>query len=345
MLRRALIILLLTLAAASSGGGPSSAQAPVEFFKGRTITVYVAVGTGAYDLYARILIRHMPRHIPGNPTMIVNNMPGGGGVLAANYIANVAPQDGTALLVPLKPIAMTQRLDPANVKYDAAKLHWIGSMVDAPGALAVWHTSPGLTLDDVRRTEIAMGSTGSGAETTIFPTVINTILGTKFKVIAGFKGMTEIYLAMERGEIHGVSTVYGSVQGLKPDWLVDKKVAFLAQVSVTRTAALPHVPTVLEFAKSSEDREVLEFLALSNAIGRSITAPPGIPADRLAALRKAFDDAVHSADYLRETRDKGIEVNPTPGIEVQKDVDRLFATPASAIEKVQKALAATGPRK
>src|SRR5262245_15919550 len=145
MLRRTLTTALCLLGANSAVMCSAVAQTPAEFYKGRTITIVVAVGPGAYDLYARVLARHMPKHIPGNPTMIVNNMPGGGGVLAANYIANVAPQDGTALLVPLKPIAMTQLLHPATVKYDASKLHWVGSMVDAPGSLAVWHSSPVLT--------------------------------------------------------------------------------------------------------------------------------------------------------------------------------------------------------
>ncbi len=208
-------------------------------------------------------------------------------------------------------------------------------MVDAPGALMVWHTAPAKTLEDARRQTIAMGSTGWGGETAIFPSVINNVLGTKFKVIAGFKGMSNIFLGMERGELHGVSTVYGSVKGLKSDWLADKKVHFLAQVADKRIKELPDVPTVLEFAKTDEDKKVLRFLGLSNVIGRSITAPPGVPADRLAALRKAFDATVKSEAFLKETRDKNVDINPTAGVDVQKDVDQLFATPKATVEKVK----------
>ena len=157
--------------------------------------MYVAVGKGAYDLYARLLVLHMPAHIPGKPNINVSDMPSGGGVVAANYAANVAAKDGTALLVPPKPIAMKQFLTP-NVKYDASTFQWVGSMVDAPGALMVWHTAPAKTSDDARQTRIATGSTGWGGETAIFRSVINAVLGTKFKVIAGFKGMSNIFLGL-----------------------------------------------------------------------------------------------------------------------------------------------------
>lgn len=335
----------IALAACALLPATLAAQSPGDFFKGKTISIYVAVGPGAYDLYARILARHMPRFVPGNPAMIVNNMPGGGGVVAANYVANVAPRDGTALLVPLKPIAMTQVLTPAQARYDARNFQWIGSMVDAPGVLVFSPASKVKSIEDARRSEIAMGSTGAGAETAIFPTVINAVLGTKFKIIAGFKGMSDIFLAIDRGEVHGVSTVYGSVQGLKPEWTRDGKTVFLARIASTRSKEQPDVPSILELARTAEEKEVLEFLTLSNSVGRSITAPPEVPADRIAILRKAFDEAVRSADYLRETVDKGIEVNPIAGVEVQKDVARLVGMPQSTIDKVRRALASDGDKK
>lgn len=329
---------LLGSAAVALSTLPSAAQTPAEFYKGKTITIYVAVGSGAYDLYARLAARHMPKLIPGNPNMIVTNMPGGGGVVAANYVANVAPRDGTALLVPLKPIAMTQLLTPAVVKYDATKFQWIGSMADAPGVLVVWNTSPAKTLDEARRTQLALGSTGAGGETAIFPSVINSVLGTRFKVITGFPGMANIFLAMERGEIHGVSTVLGSIKGLRPEWISQKKISFIANITKVRSKDLPDVPTILELARTPEERQTLEFLTLSNSIGRSITAPPGVPADRIEALRRAFDAAVVTPDYLRETVDKGIDVNPIQGIAVQKDIEKLVNLPPSTIENVKRAL-------
>ena len=316
------------------------AEDPADFFRGKTITIYVAVGPGAYDLYARVLAQHMAQHIPGQPTLIVNNMPGGGGILAANYVANIAPRTGTALLVPLKPVAMTQLLEPGNVKYDAAQFNWIGSMVDAPGVVMVWHTAPAATLADARRIELALGSSGAGAETLIFPAVINTVLGTKFKVISGFKGMGDIYLAVERGEIHGVSTVYGSIAGLKPNWLASKQVRFIVQVTAQRSKNLPDTPSVVELATTAEDRATLEFLTLSNSLGRAITAPPGVPADRVAALRKAFDTTVTSKAYVDDATSKGMELNPIPGEELQRDVKRQVEAPRVLVDKVKAALAA-----
>ena len=325
---------------------PVQAETPAAFYRGRTVTVHVAVGAGAYDLYARVLIRHFPQHIPGPPTMIVNNMPGAGGVKAANYFANVAPNDGTALLVPLKPVAMTQLLRSGGIKYDASKFNWIGSMVDAPGVLAVWHEAPVRKLEDARTVETAMASTGVGGETFIFPTVINSVLGTRFKVITGYKGMTNMLLAVERGEVHGVSTVYGSLLGLKPEWLAGGKVRFLAQVTEERTADLPDIPAVVEFAKTDDEREILRFLTLSNVIGRSIVAPPGIPASRLAALRAAFDATVRSSSYLAEVKKRGIQVNPTSGARVQENVKRLIATPKATVNKVKEAIVgSTGSKK
>jgi tripartite-type tricarboxylate transporter receptor subunit TctC len=319
---------------------PAAADPVADFYKGRTITVYVAVSSGAYDLYARHLARHLPRHIPGEPTVIVQGMPGAGGAKAANYVYAVAPKDGSALLVPLKPIAMAQVMGTAAVRYDASKFNWVGSMVDAPGVLTVWHTAPVKTLADVREHETLMASSGVGAETYIFPNVINHVLGTKFRVITGYSGMSNMLLAVESGEVHGVSTVYGSLKGLKPEWLRENKVRFIAQVAARRAAQLPDVPTVLELAENEEQREVLRFLTLSDNVGRSITAPPDIPADRLAALRAAFDATIKDPAYLKEAEERNIELNPTSGVDVQKDVNELIATPQRIIDLVKTALQA-----
>jgi tripartite-type tricarboxylate transporter receptor subunit TctC len=337
---------MLPVAAIAAWASPASAQSQPDFYQGKTITIVVAVGAGAYDLYARVLARHMPNYIPGKPTIIVNNMPGAGGLLAANHAANIAPRDGTTLLVPLKLVALTQVLQAGSIKFDASKFNWIGSMVDAPGLFALWHTAPVKTLEDAKRIEVTMGSSGAGAETAIFPAVVNSVLGTRFKVVSGFKGMTDIFLGVERGELHGVSTVHGSIKGLKPDWLRDNKLQFLTHITVKRTKELPDTPAILEYAKSDDERTTLEFLTLSNNLGRAIAAPPGVPADRVAILRKAFDDSVHSASYLKETKERGMDTNPIPGIELQTDVQKMVSTPKPLVDKVRAALAtATGANK
>lgn len=326
----------------SGAASLAHAEDTAEFFRGKTVTINVAVGPGAYDLYARVLAQHMAQNIPGQPNLIVNNMPGGGGIIAANYIANIAPKNGTALLVPLKLVAMTQMLEPANVKYDAGQFNWIGSMVDAPGVIMVWNGAPGSTFADARRMELVLGSTGAGAETMIFPTVINNVLGTKFKIISGFKGMGDIFLAIERGEIHGVSTVYGSIAGLKPDWLADGKLRFITQVTSQRTKELADTPAVVEFANTADERATLEFLTLSNSLGRAITAPAGVPEDRVAALRKAFDATVHSKAFIDDARSKGMDLNPIAGVDIQRDVKRHIETPKELVAKVKAALASAG---
>ncbi|MPY68613.1 MAG: hypothetical protein GEU92_00850 [Alphaproteobacteria bacterium] len=320
--------------------GPAAGESVSDFYKGETITVHVSVSSGAYDLYARHLARHISRHIPGNPTVIVQGMPGAGGAKAANYVYTVAPKDGTALLVPLKPVAMAQVLGTAAVRYDASKFNWIGSMVDAPGVLTVWHTAPANSFADVRKHETLMASSGVGAETYIFPTVINHVLGTKFRVITGYSGMSKMLLAVESGEVHGVSTVYGSLKGLRPEWLKESKVRFLAQVAAKRAPQIPDVPTVLELAENEEQREVLRFLTLSDNIGRSILAPPEVPADRLAALRAAFDATVEDPQYQKEAAERNMDLNPTAGLAVQKDVNELISTPQRVLDRVKAALKA-----
>lgn len=330
------LVFLIGACAGSSG----FAQPVADFYRGKVVRVYVASGAGAYDLYTRVLIREFAQHVPGQPTIIVQNMPGAGGVKAVNYFYNVAPRDGGAMLVPLKPLAMTQILRPKRVKYDASELNWVGSMVDAPGALAVWHTAPAKSFADARKFEVVMAASGFGAETFIFPTVINSVLGSKFKVITGYRGLSRMYQAMEQGEVQGVSTVYGSMLGLKPNWLRDKKVRFIIQVATKRIPELPDVPTVLDFARTDEQKEILTFLTLGNVIGRSIVASPGIPTDRLVALRAAFDKTTASPAYLAETKKRRMLINSTPGTVVQQAVKRLIATPKKIVDKVRAALAA-----
>jgi len=332
-------------AAAACLAFAATAASADDFYKGRQVTLVIGNNAGtSYDASARLMARHFGRHIPGQPTFVTQNMPGATGLIAANHVSNVAPQDGSSLLVPLKPLAMTQLLRDQGVKYDAGKFNWIGSMVDVPGVIAVWNTSPAKTLAEAQKTEIVLGSSGFGAETFIFPTVLNAVLNTKFKVVAGYGGMSDIFLAMERGEANGVSTVYGSLAGLKPEWIREKKVAFMVQVAQKRAPELPDVPTVLELATSPDQKQVLDFLTLSDVIGRAITAPPKIPADRLAALRAAFDRTVASEAYRKEGKERGMELNPTSGLKVQEAIARLIATPEPVVEKVREALATAQKR-
>jgi len=331
-------VAVIAAAALIAGASPvlgASAKNVEDFYNGRTMTVIASVGAGPYDLYARVLSMHIARHIPGSPSIIVQNMAGAGGLKAANYAYNVAARDGTVLLAPLKPTPLAQ-LMRKDVKYDAAKFQWIGSVVDAPGVIVTWKkTSPVKTFQDAFKATAVLTSSGKDAETFINPTVINALLGTKFKVVLGYPGMNDMQIAMERGEAHGVSTVYGSILSTRPQWIRDKQINYVVQIAEKRIPELPDVPTVFDFARTDEQREVFRFICLANVLGRAITAPPGVPADRVEALRAAFDATMKDPVFLAEAKKRGMELNPTPGKVVQADVEKLIATPPAIVGKVK----------
>ena len=326
---------LLIMLAATTG----RADAIDDFYRGKTITLYVASGAGGgYDFFARALAKHIGRHIPGKPAIIVQNMPGAGGTKMVNYAYNVAPQDGSAIGMPLAPTPMVQVLRPTAIKYDATKLHWLGNLEDSVGILFTWHASATKTIADAMKRETPLAGSGKSSATYQIPVLCNAVLGTKFKVVLGYASAAVMENSMEKGEVDGRMGVWQTLNATKPAWIREKKVNFLAQSTMTRSKKLPNTPTLIELAKNDADRKIFEFLALQNATGRAVFAPPGAPADRVTALRRAIDAAVKDPAMLAEMQKANMEIDHTTGEEVQKLVAQLIATPSAVVARMKSIL-------
>jgi tripartite-type tricarboxylate transporter receptor subunit TctC len=311
------VLLILTCAALLPALGPAAAQ---ESFAGRTVTISVGFGPGGgYDLYARVLARHLGRHLPGQPTVIVANMPGAASVRAANYIANVAPKDGTALGMVAQSIAEDQLLGTAGVSYDVAKLGWIGRIAANIEVAYVWHAAPAKALDDLRTTEATFA--GTGPSSSIYPRLLNAIAGMKWKVVAGYNTTSAAHLAMERREVDGAVSSLNTLRTTQRDWLDKGLIRILVAFATGRSPELTNVPAVVELARTSEDRDVLAFYANSGAVGRALIAPPGMPPERLALLRNAFDATMQDAAFRAEVTTMRLDFEPLAGAELQALVE------------------------
>jgi len=325
-------------AALLCGPGPATAQSPDVI--DRPINLYVA-GTagGGIDLFARILARHMGRHIPGNPTINVQDMPGAGGRRAANFLAEQAPKDGTAMTT----FASGPILDPLiglhKTGYDSSKLTWIGAITKDVSLCVAWAASPFKTIEDVKRQQMVVAGTGAGSETDTWPLILNELLGTKFKLVTGYQGSQETIIAIERGEAHGRCTFsLSALKTAKPDWLRDKKLNILLQLALEKSKEFPEVPLIFDLLSKPEDRQLVELMVGPSAMARPFAAPPGLPANKAALLRRAFDTTMRDPAFAEEVARVGTEIEPTTGEDVQKLVARLYATPRPVIERVKKFL-------
>jgi tripartite-type tricarboxylate transporter receptor subunit TctC len=314
----------------------ASAQSVEEFYKGKTFTIVVGSDVGGgYDTNARLLSRHIGRFIPGNPTVIVQNRPGAGSITAANYIYSAAPKDGTVIGMVQRGIPLFKLTNQPGVQYDPEKYTWIGNMSSEVGVAMVWHTSPVQKTEDLFTKEIVVGGSGSGAENETGPRLINAILGTKFKVIGGYKSQTEALLAMERGELAGIGSMsWPSLKTNKAEELKSGKIRVLMQNGLKRDKDLPNVPLSLELAKTDADRQALEFYFTQNTIARPILAPPGVPADRVAALRAAVIAMGKDQEFKDDAAKLGLDSDVTSGDEVQRIVEKLVRTPPDVVKRV-----------
>lgn len=317
----------------------ATAQSVEQFYKGKQINLVIGADVaGGYDTYGRLFARLMPKHIPGNPNMIVQIMPGAGGVIAANFLYNIAPKDGLTLGSVQRQIPEGPLVGLGGAQFDATKYNWIGSLNNEVSICVSWHTAPVKTFKEAFDKELIVGAQKQ-ANTEQYPSIFNNILGTKFKIISGYTGGNGVLLAMERGEVEGrCSWSWSSIVVQKPDWLKEKKINLLAQIALVGHPDLPNVPLVMDFAKTAEDKQVLEFLFARNVLGRPFLAPPGVPADRVAALRKAFDAMVKDKDVIAEFAKQKQELTPVSGMEIQNLLDRLYKTPKEIIAKADKAM-------
>ena len=316
---------------------------PIEdFYKGKTVSIITSTGVGgAFDLTARALAKHMPRYIPGQPAMIVRNMPGGGHVLATNFMYTQAAKDGTVLATVNNSIPLHQVLDGRGVRFDAGKFNWLGSTGGSNLFTWAWHSAGFKTIDDVMRRELVTGATGAGSGTFIYPNAMNMVLGTRHKIVMGYASSAELDLAMERGEVaaRGGASLAGMIQE-HTDWLRDKKLVPLVQVGTEREKEYPDIPLMQELAKTPEQRQVLTLVSSPPSLGRPFLTTPDTPAERVAALRKAFDATMTDAAFLAETKQLGLEMQPMSAEAVTAIV---LATINAPSDVVTKAKAAIGP--
>ena len=336
LLRRWPIASVLLLAACSD----ALAQSPADFYKGKNVDLYIGYSVGgAYDLYARMLARHMGKHIPGNPNVLAKNMEGAGSLRLANWLYNVAPKDGSAFGIIGRGTGFDPLLGNKAAQFDATKYTWIGSANNEVSVCVAWHTSPIRKFEDMLTQELIVGGTSTSADTDQFPRITNGVLGTKMKVVTGYPGGNEVGLAMERGEVQGrCGWSWSSVKATHQRSIDEKKFSILVQLGLDKHSDLPDVPLVLDFAKSDEQRQILRLIFARQAMGRPFVGPPNIPPERAKALRDAFMATMQDKDFLADTTRSQMEITPVPGDQVQALVKEIYATPPDVVKKASSML-------
>ncbi len=315
----------------------SAQQSVADFYKGKQVSILVGFSPGgSSSLYAQAVARHMGRHLPGAPNFVVQHMPGAGGMAAANAVYNTSARDGTVFAITGRAIAIEPLLGNKNAKFDAQKFNWIGTANVEYTTCISWHTAPVKTLQDAMTTELVVGGTGADATEVVFPKAANKMVGTKFKIVLGYQGSSEILLAMERGELQGFCGIgWTFVKLRKGDWLRERKINLLFQMSMEKHPDIPQVPALIDQAKTPEDRKVFEFLFAPQEMGRPFFAPPGVPAERVKALRDAFEKTLKDPQFLAEAEKMGIEVQHVGGEAIHALLDRVYASPPEVIARAK----------
>ena len=309
----------------------AAAQSAADFYRGRTINLLVGSGEGGgFDLSARLTAQFIGKYIPGNPTVVVQNMPGASGLRAAEFVYNVAPRDGTVICITQPSMVLHKLLTPA-ARFNPRDYTWIGRLSPFITYGVVWHTSPVQTMADAMTKTAILGGVGPSGPGAMMPTALNQLAGTRFTVVRGYKSASELGLAMERGEVHGSGSSAWEYVHSK-GWIEKKLASMLFTIALTRSAVFPDVPTVVELARDERGKNIMRLVASASDIGRAIIAPPGIPADRAAALRGAFAQLVKDPDFLAEAKRRQFEVEPLPAEDILKIVADDMRMPADVIE-------------
>jgi len=319
--------------------GPARTQSVEEFYKGRNVSMVIGFSAGSgYDVYARLLARYMGRYIPGHPTFIPQNMPGAGSLRAAQYLYNVAPKDGSAIgtlsrSMPVEPLL-------GDAKFDGRKFTWIGNIANNNSLCATWHTTAIKTWDDMLTKPFVLGGEGPGSDLDNFAALLKNVFGAKLKLVSGYPGGSEVNLAVERRELDGrCGWSWDSIKSTRPEWLRDKKLNLLVVFAHERAADIPaSVPLILDKAQTDEQREIVRVHLAAQELGRPFAAPPDIPADRKAALRKAFDATMKDPDFVADALKARLEVSPLDGAAMDRVIGEVYALPADLIEKAKRAI-------
>ena len=305
---------------------PAQAQSVADFYRGKTVNMLIGVGVGGeYDLQARLVARHLGKHIPGNPNIVPQNMIGAGGINMANHMYNTVARDGTFIAMMGNNFPATQAVGGKTVKFDAGKFQWLGTIAPVVETMAVWHTAGVKSVDDLRKQETIAGASGRGAITYFYPMMMNAFLDTKFKIVTGYPGGNQINLAMERGEVQARNNTWSSWKATRPQWLKDKQIFVVAQAG-PRAPDLD-APSVEDLARTPDDRLTIELIVSGTQLGRPFATTPDVPTDRLAALRDAFRATMKDPDFLKDAAQMGFEVDPVYGEQMQKIVEKVLSTP------------------
>ena len=329
---------LAVVCAAAMAATEAPAQTPEEFYRGKTIDFVIGYPPGgSNDVWGRLIARHLGRHVPGKPNVVPKNMPGAGSFLAVNQIFNVLPKDGTIIGIGAPTMALDERLGSQGVRFKTAELNWLGRVDSLVNMVFMWKTSPVKTFADARQRESTLSGTGAGSTVSIYPTVINNVLGTRFKLVMGYRGSNEAMLAVERGEVEGHSTSWVALKVAHPDWVRNNSVSILVQFALERHPELSEVPTAVELARSDEERAVLRAVMNASEVGSAFFTTPGVPADRLTALRRAFDATMKDAEFRAEVEKTRLTVNPITGEDLQKLVADVANMTPALLDKVRAA--------
>ncbi|MGE0630056.1 MAG: Bug family tripartite tricarboxylate transporter substrate binding protein [Hyphomicrobiaceae bacterium] len=326
---------VLGLALASSAV-PAAADTVADFYKGKTVEVIIGYPPGgSNNLFGRSVARLIGKYLPGNPQVIPRNMPGGGSLIAANYMYKIAPKDGTAIAIVSPTVPLDETVGKKQAQFKSAEFNWIGRTTNAVNPLFIWHTQPYKSWKEALTKEITLSATGASSTVAVYPNLLNNVVGTKFKLIMGYKGSGTSMLAVERGEVAGHSTAWEALKSQHPDWLREKKVRILLQFALKRHPEMQDVPTAIEIAKTDEQKAVLSAVLKATELGKPFLAPPGVPKERVQALRRAFDKVVEDQSFVDEYKKSGIDLYPIKGEELQKLVAEVTGIKGDLLAKVK----------
>lgn len=314
---------------------PASAQAQSGYFAGKTVQMIIGFGSGGgYDRWARTVARHIGKHLPGKPTVVSQNMPGAGSYTAASHIYSAAPKDGTVIGIIARDAPLGPLTGQSGARFEPTKMSWLGTPTTETNVCIAYKTAQVKTVQDLFTKEIILGDTGPGTGTHTYPKALAGILGMKFKLIGGYPSSSDVFLAMERGEVEGICESLDSVTGKRADWIANKTVALLFQAGPKPSPEIKDVPFILDFAKNPEDKAALEFLYAGQSIGRPFVAPPDLPPEVLKMLREAFNATMKDPEFVAEVKQQKLDLLPATGEELEALIKRIYATPKPLIEKI-----------
>jgi tripartite-type tricarboxylate transporter receptor subunit TctC len=316
------------------GAAGVRAESIADFYKGKQMTMVIGIPPGGgYDIYARLVARHMSRHIPGEPTFIAQNMPGGGELTAANYVVNTATQNGTVIGAVVRTVPFQPLYGNAAAKFDAMTVNWLGSSNQDVGLFVAWHTAKAQSVDDLFKNEVVVGANPAGSDTVTYANILKYLFDAKLKIVSGYPGSEDIALAMQRGEVEATPNYSWAGLQRHADWIAEKKVRILLQNGLKKLADFPDTPLIMDLARNAEDRAILELILGQTTFGRPYFMGPNVPADRVAAMRDAFMATMADQMFLEEARKQKLEIDPISGTEMQAVIARVYQTPRDVVER------------